>query len=135
MSLDYIWEGINAKPTVPYSPATGLDNANNFFYVSSRATKTKPGVWVPVGGQSFQTNSVPNAIQSIENLIAGSNVVLTPDEMGGTTISSLGGAASFEGVVIIDGRHQCPTPGWRHSIRSKHSDQCCTMDTQLCIDD
>ena len=97
MSLDYIWEGINAKPTVPYSPATGLD------YVSSRATKTKPGVWVPVGGQSFQTNSVPNAIQSIENLIAGSNVVLTPDEMGGTTISSLGGAASFEGVVIIDG--------------------------------
>jgi hypothetical protein len=41
--IDYIWEGPKAQPTVPYSPATGLDNANNIFYVSSKATKTVPG--------------------------------------------------------------------------------------------
>lgn len=44
MGLDYIFEGSPPK-SVPQFPATGLDNGENIFYVSS-----KHSGWVPIGG-------------------------------------------------------------------------------------
>jgi hypothetical protein len=91
MAIDYIWEGQKAMPTVPYSPATGLDNANNIFYVSSRATKTQPGQWIPVGpndGVVFETNGIPNPIQNVLNLQnTDGSVTLVPNGLGGVVIS------------------------------------------------
>jgi hypothetical protein len=87
MAIDYIWEGPKAQPTVPYSPATGLDNANNIFYVSSRATKTNPGQWIPVGGGAddvtvFQTNGVDNTNQLKLNLNSSASIAISNDGAG-----------------------------------------------------
>lgn len=41
-----------------------------------------------VGSISLQTSGFPNFDQGIENLIAGANITLTPDNFGGTTIDS-----------------------------------------------
>jgi hypothetical protein len=42
------------------------------------------------GGITLQTNGVNNPSQIIENLIAGTNITLTADDAGGTTIASSG---------------------------------------------
>lgn len=102
MAIDYIWEGSKAMPSVPYSPATGLDNAQNIFYVSSRATKTQPGQWIPVGGGPddivvFETNGIPNANQLKLNLSSGSNVTVTNDGLGDITFS----AGSLTQLVLV----------------------------------
>lgn len=42
---------------------------------------------------TLQTNGVPNTLQTILNLISGTNVTLTPDGSGGVTIAASGGGA------------------------------------------
>ena len=106
MAIDYIWEGSKAMPSVPYSPATGLDNAQNIFYVSSRATKTQPGQWIPVGGGPddivvFETNGVPNANQLKLNLTSGGNVAVSNDGSGDITFELAGPSDNL--VLVADG--------------------------------
>lgn len=43
----------------------------------------------------LQTNGVNNPLQSVLNLIAGSNITLTPNGVGGVTINSSGGGSSI----------------------------------------
>jgi len=43
----------------------------------------------------LQTNGVNNTLQSVLNLIAGSNITLTPNGVGGVTIASSGGGSSI----------------------------------------
>jgi hypothetical protein len=43
----------------------------------------------------LQTNGVNNPLQSVLNLIAGSNITLTPNGVGGVTIDSSGGGSSI----------------------------------------
>lgn len=42
---------------------------------------------------TLQTNGVPNTLQTLLNLIPGTNVTLTPDGAGGVTVASSGGGA------------------------------------------
>jgi hypothetical protein len=44
MAFDYIFEGA-PPPSVPQSPALGLDNGGNILYVSSKSAG-----WIPIGG-------------------------------------------------------------------------------------
>lgn len=48
----------------------------------------------PAGGITLETDSVENTDQTKLNLIAGDNIVLTPDEDGGVTIEALGGGSA-----------------------------------------
>jgi len=55
------------------------------------------------GGPTLETNGTANPVQSILNLIAGSNVTLSPDDVGGVTIAaSGGGGASYMDVLSPD---------------------------------
>jgi hypothetical protein len=55
MAIDYVFEG-PPKIQPPANPATGLDYANNIFYVSSKTTANSPTQWVPIntGGNATE---------------------------------------------------------------------------------
>lgn len=81
--------------------------AAQFVQVPASPTPYNVGNWIPTnppgsgfgggggGGVSIslQTNGTPNSVQTIENLIAGTNVTLVADSGGGTTISATGGSS------------------------------------------
>jgi hypothetical protein len=55
---------------------------------------------INIVGSVFQTNGVTNTLQSKLNLIAGANVNLVSDSVGGVTISSSGGGFSGSGAFF-----------------------------------
>jgi hypothetical protein len=57
------------------------------------------------GGPTLETNGVPNAIQTLLNLIAGGNITLTADGAGGVTIAATGigtGTVTHTGALTVD---------------------------------
>src|SRR5258706_6045151 len=81
------FDGTNGKPmdqvalvsggiTTPYYCKT----MNNWF----------PGVGTSI---NLQTNGTPNTLQSVLNLIPGTNMTLTPNGVGGVTLTAAGSLA------------------------------------------
>lgn len=86
-------------------------------FVGAGITATRSGntvtVTVPGGGSSIslETNGTPNTDQAVLNLLAGSNITLTPDAFGGVTIDSMGtgGGGSGGGELLHSFANSTPT--------------------------
>jgi len=55
------------------------------------------------GGVTLETNGVANALQSLLNLIAGTNMTLTADGAGGVTFDAAGGGGGPTTINILSG--------------------------------
>ena len=73
-------------------PSGATFNVDNWVPNSTNAVPNTSGNSI-----TLETNGVVNPVQNVENLIAGSNITLTADGSGGTTITA--GAASFVSLV------------------------------------
>src|ERR1017187_8158478 len=93
------WQTDGSGNDSAYVPTSILTDVNTFI------TSLIPGdvlVWngsdwvnaVPPSGLALEVNGTPNVVQSLLNLIAGSNITLTDNGLGGVTIASTGGSSA-----------------------------------------
>lgn len=82
--------GISSFRTPPLPPS-GIPAINSTSAGVTKVINQSSG-----SGVLLETNSVPNASQSVLNIISGSNITLTPDSSGGVTIA---GTAGGDGLV------------------------------------
>ena len=78
MGFDFIWKGNTNVPQPPTSPATGLDNAGNIFYVNSQSLPTAPSVWVPIGGGPGGGPIIQARLQAVNTTVPQSLTITAP---------------------------------------------------------
>jgi hypothetical protein len=87
---------------IPSDFISGKLNGRDIFIIVRGNNLQKPLViyWADIlaalpSGVTFQTDGVDNTVQNLLNLIAGTNITLTPDGSGGVTIDATGGGGTY----------------------------------------
>jgi hypothetical protein len=87
---------------IPSDFISGKLNGRDIFLIVRGNNLQRPLViyWADIlaalpSGVTFQTDGVNNTVQNLLNLIAGTNITLTPDGSGGVTIDATGGGGTY----------------------------------------
>jgi phage tail sheath gpL-like len=75
----------------------GITSTGGSITVTTNSSTGIVNVEVAGGGSgvTLETNGTPNTVQTLLNLINGSNITLTADGSGGVTIAASGGGGSI----------------------------------------